>query len=387
MRQKDYGAAITYRRETVELGLATPDLELAFDLASLGLTMSSARQPRDAVVSYLEQAERLTHGSRHLKWRGPLLRTLGNELVSLGRVAEAEPILIEAVRLARTANERGGLVTALIGQQVLALVSGRPAEARTLGLEALEQARTLQQPATVAVLLNNLATASLDAGDLNAAERYLAEVDTLTDAMPSFVQAHILGTRAQFELSQGNFETARAVAIDAAQLRETIGQVTVFPKIIIGRAYVREGNLEHGIRLIAEARANVSGIIDQRALADAIDDLAEARARAGLDSEATLHREDAARLRSQRLPPKPVDDALLGSVQKVLVNRDSVKPQTRLFLFVYYRSYGLWALALLLILLPLQTSTLLIAGKAVLLSAAVGVYVWGKSRLQAGRSV
>jgi hypothetical protein len=44
-------------------------------------------------------------------------------------------------------------------------------------------------------------------------------------------------------------------------------------------------------------------------------------------------------------------------------------------------------LALLLILLPLQTSTLLIAGKAVLLSAAVGVYVWGKSRLQAGRSV
>ena len=315
-----------------------------------------------------------------------MLAGLGTQLALRGDEREAAVVLDEAVLLARKSTDREAMVTSLRGQLLLALRTDRPGDAKKLALEALDQARLLHNQRTIAVLLNDLALALIRLGDFDEAARYLADAEKSATAGSDHVRSYITGTRAELELREGRAETARVLAAESIRLRTAAGPASVvIPRLIMARAFLHEGKIDEGEKMIAEIRPAVSDITEQRGLVEALEAQADASQRAGLLEKAGLVRQDAQRVRAAAIPiVAPRNDSILMALQSRLENRGSIPPQSIFVRYVYCGSLGVWPYALLLLIVPLSISALLIAVKATVLAALAAIYLRAKTGLSVG---
>jgi eukaryotic-like serine/threonine-protein kinase len=147
---------------------------------------------------------------------------IGFGLIELGAIERGEQVLRESLAWAEAVGFTPMLGTAWKNLARIALVRGRPAEAKALAGRAVEVFRAARVPRMEGASLRLLAESGLMAGDLDEAlANALRAVDVLAFAPPKRVGA--FGTLARVHLARGEVQSALAAARAAAQLIATIG--------------------------------------------------------------------------------------------------------------------------------------------------------------------
>lgn len=141
-------------------------------------------------------------------------------LIRLGKPAEAEPLLRGIVAQRRaTLGESAGLAVDLVQLSRAQIPLGKYAEARKALEEAYPMAaENLGAKAVPTIIIGaSLAEARAETGDIAGAQKLVAELQPLFDAMPPGLPAAVLGrARAVLRLKQGRIAEARK-EIDAAE--------------------------------------------------------------------------------------------------------------------------------------------------------------------------
>jgi predicted ATPase/DNA-binding CsgD family transcriptional regulator len=156
----------------------------------------------------------------------------------------------QAVELARQCDDTTLLCRSLSALAYARQLRGELAEAIDRFTECLDQVRGLHEPESTALCLNNLAWATMLAGDIEGAGALVVE------ALPTCQQrkAALLHTAGVLELERGHLTNAeRSFAESLLLLDPYDGSVTPFSLEGLGVAAVRDGRVERGLRLVAAA--------------------------------------------------------------------------------------------------------------------------------------
>jgi predicted ATPase len=166
--------------------------------------------------------EALGSAPRDAPDRGRALAAAGQLTLDLGEASEAEPLLLEALELARRDEDTrlASHVLSHLGWAAEAL--GDPAQAQAYHVEAVAAAREAQSGPALELALNNYAVMIARLGDVPAARPLLEESLLLARnrSEPSII-ALTAGNLAIMALEAGELETAEALADESlARARE-----------------------------------------------------------------------------------------------------------------------------------------------------------------------
>ncbi|MGB8879659.1 MAG: tetratricopeptide repeat protein [Solirubrobacteraceae bacterium] len=195
--------------------------------------------------------------------RGRALAAAGQLTLDLGEAAEAEPLLLEALELARRDGDArlASHVLSHLGWAAEAL--GDPARARAYHVEAVAAAREAQDASALELALNNYAVMIARLGDVPAARPLLEESLRLARSRgePSVISL-TAGNLAIMALDAGELETAEALVRESlARAREVdfrgmvSSALTMQAVILLAR-----GNLDQACAELAEAIEAVRAI-------------------------------------------------------------------------------------------------------------------------------
>ncbi len=195
--------------------------------------------------------------------RGRALAAAGQLTLDLGEAAEAEPLLLEALELARRDGDArlASHVLSHLGWGAEAL--GDPDRARAYHVEAIAAARDAQGGPALELALNNYAVMIARLGDVPAARPLLEESLLLARSRgePS-ITALTAGNLAIMALDAGELETAEALARESlARAREVDFRGMVSSALALQAVIQLErGNLDPACARLAEAIEAVRSI-------------------------------------------------------------------------------------------------------------------------------
>ena len=195
--------------------------------------------------------------------RGRALAAAGQLTLDLGEAAEAEPLLLEALELARRDGDTRLASHALSHLGWGAEALDDPDRARAYHVEAIAAARDAQEGPALELALNNYAVMIARLGDVPAARPLLEESLLLARSRgePS-VTALTAGNLAIMALDAGELETAEALARESlARAREVDFRGMVSSALALQAVIQLErGNLDPACARLAEAIEAVRSI-------------------------------------------------------------------------------------------------------------------------------
>jgi tetratricopeptide (TPR) repeat protein len=325
----DRVTAVQLSRRAVQIKLGRLPPGFPFLLLSLGRILVAGGRLGEG-VAWLRLADEST-GADH-RAKPAILIDLGLTLASMGRYEEAESVLARASELylesahpdfhggamqrwymrkpkyeRRTANARG----------YVAMRSERFDDARTW-YEAVRAMPGTPSRNDRLANLNNLAAASVQLGDLEAAERYVDQVHELAGEDSWSGQDYFLGTRGDLRLAQGRLKEARADLTKVLTLRGPDPRTL----LCLAETSYKEGSAEDAIAYLNRIESPPPEPEWRRRLADMLERLAELDEGAGHAEAAQNRRIQANALRAEvPRPPETSDDPLLASARSALAGR------------------------------------------------------------------
>lgn len=205
--------------------------------------------------------------------RGRALAAAGQLTLDLGEAAEAEPLLLEALELARRDGDARLASHALshLGWGAEALAD--PARARAYHVEAVAAAREAPEGPALEVALNNYAIMIARLGDVPAARPLLEESLLLARSRgePSVI-ALTAGNLAIMALDASELETAEALARESLARAQEVDFQGMVSSALILRAVIllARGNLDQARAELAKAIEAVRSIRHIETVASAL---------------------------------------------------------------------------------------------------------------------
>jgi tetratricopeptide (TPR) repeat protein len=326
----DPATAVALRREIIDSGLRSRTPYLPQDL--LGLARVLVRYGRFAeAAEWFAELDRLTADNHRLK--PTTLVSMAYDMSSLGRFEEAESALQRASSLEvgwdqwlqrRQLRSRTVRWDLAMGHGYVATASGRFPDAQRWYESALALSVTLTQAKRLASL-HNLASTSLELGDLENAERRVAEVNQLAGSEPWPGRDHFVHLTGDLRLAQGRLKEARDALEGVLVLRGAdAGTLCSLAAI----AY-REGHLDEANAHLAQIRTDPLDVPARRRLAETLERLANVDEAAGRSAEAEERRRRALALRQKPPQPAPLpDDSLLRLLRSTFARERFGAPGT-----------------------------------------------------------
>jgi tetratricopeptide (TPR) repeat protein len=195
-------------RDLFDLEPELPDLVRAGALHSHALMLATTGDP-DGGIAVLEEEVVLRRRLGDPARLGSALNNLGNVMIDVGDLVGAEHVLSEAIDCFRTAGESASLVLSTSGAASIQV--GRHDEAHTRYREALHEARTFEDPYSIAVAMGGLGQALVLAGEVEQA------LTSLIDARERFEELSVAPGVANTCLFLALAHRARGARIDAAR--------------------------------------------------------------------------------------------------------------------------------------------------------------------------
>ena len=195
--------------------------------------------------------------------RGRALAAAGQLTLDLGKAAEAEPLLLEAVELARRDGDARLASHALSHLGWGAEALGDPARARTYHVEAIAAAREAQDASALELALNNYGIMIARLGDVAAGRPLLEESLLLARSRgEASVIALVAGNLGIMALDAGELETAEALVRESlARAREVDFRGMVSSALLLQAVILlARGDLDHACAQLAEAIEAVRAI-------------------------------------------------------------------------------------------------------------------------------
>jgi len=144
-------------------------------------------------IRQLEQASKRAEESGDHTWLADILNRLGSVYLQLPDTATAEPLLNEALQLARTRRDQSLEAATLENLGNLAVLQGDIPTALAHYRRSLQLATGTGDTACVARVATSIGQQSLEAGDLAVADNYLAQAGAAADKLPdSHDKAYLL---------------------------------------------------------------------------------------------------------------------------------------------------------------------------------------------------
>jgi hypothetical protein len=304
-------AALQLQREVVAVAVRRGGFELAFAITSYGRLLLEAGWVGDG-IEYLTVAARMTH-----RWPPGRMRDLILLMLAGGHAIRGETDAAGAIMAA---------VPAQASPDSTRLLSARAFQAewtsRLLTTRGFEQLAADDAPGAVGTFRaamaaaqgaanrqllvavnNNLAVALIEASDFADAAARLAAADALVTPT-SAIRAHLLGTRAELALAQGDIGTARELLDQSAAIKAQVGNEGGVGWTLATRSRLEAaaGNQEIAKRLLLEAAGSLQDRGALRAWRLAAIAVGEPDARAELTRPQIDPLLDAARSMSQEVP-------------------------------------------------------------------------------------
>ena len=316
-------------REAVKARLGRLPAEFPSSLLALARVLVASGRAKEGIEWY-----RLADDTTGADFRSKpaILLGLGWSLASAGRYEEAESVLARASELyveSAHPDFRGGAMQRWYMRTPQYL--RRVANARgyvAMQAERFEDARTWYETVRAApgtagrserlANLNNLAAASVDLGDLDRAEQYVNEAETLAGDEPWPGRDYFLGTRGDLRLAQGRLKEARADFTEVLACRGPDPRTL----LCLAQTAYKEGSPEQAIAFL-----NLIGIPPsqpqwRRRLAETLENLAKLDDRAGRSEAAQKRLAEATKLRAETPHyVEPSEDPLIGAVRSALAGR------------------------------------------------------------------
>lgn len=321
--RSDGAAAVELRRDIVASGLQARSPDLPNDVFQLARLLKRYSRFAEA-AEWFAEVDRLTADNHRLK--PPTLVSMAYDLSYLGRYGEAESTLQRASALEasweqwlqrrrlRSPEMRWDLAMA---HGYVAWASGLFLDAQRWYESSLALSATLTRAKRLANL-HNLASTSLELGDLENAERRVVEVNQLAGSESWPGRDHFIHLTGELRLAQGRLNEARDALEGTLVLRGADGGTLSS----LSQIAYREGRLDEAIAYVAQIRTDPPDAPARRRLADTLDRLAEVDEYAGRPAEAEQRRRRALAL-SQKPPLTAplLDDALLRLLRSTFVGQ------------------------------------------------------------------
>lgn len=226
----DVGRTLRAQREGVALAVERGGFELAFATTSYGRVLLEAGWVGEG-IEYLTVAARMTHGWPPGRMRDLILLMLAGGHAIRGETEAAEVIMAvvptqasaDSTRLlsART-FEAEWKARLLSVRAFVQLAADDAAGAVTTFQAAVAAAHQAANRQLMVAVNNNLAVALIEASDFADAAARIAAADALVSPK-SPIRAHLLGTKAELALAQGDLGTARESLDQSAALKAQVG--------------------------------------------------------------------------------------------------------------------------------------------------------------------
>lgn len=326
----DPGGAVELRRDIVDSGLQVRTPDLPNDVLRLSSVLVRYGRFAEA-AEWFAELDRLTADNHRLKPK--TLVSMAYNLSYQGRYEEAESALQRASALEvgwdqwlqrwrlRSRIMRWDLAMA---HGFVATLSGRVEDAQRWYESALALSATLTRAKRLASL-HNLASTSLELGDLENAERRVAEVNQLAGSESWPGRDHFMHLTGNLRLAQGRLKEARDALNGVLVLRGADGGTLSS----LAQIAYREGRLDEAIAYVAQIRTDPFDAPSRRRLADTLDRLADVDEYAGRQADAEERRRRVLGLSQKPPPPTPLpDDSLLRLVRSTLAGERFGAPGT-----------------------------------------------------------
>jgi tetratricopeptide (TPR) repeat protein len=312
----DSVAAVELRRDIIESGRQARIPDLPNDLLRLASLLVRYGRFAEA-AEWFAELDRCTAADHRLK--PTILVSMAYDLSYLGRYDEAESALQRASTLRvtwdqwqqrrrlRSTTTRWDLAMA---RGYVASFSGRFEDARRWYESALSVSTSLTRAKRLATL-HNLASTALELGEVENAERRVADVNQLagSESWPGLDRFRLL--TGNLRLAQGRLQEAREVVSGVLALRGADSSALLsLTEIAYG-----EGLFDEAIAYVAQIRTDPVDSRTRRRLAETLERMADFDDGAGRPAEAHERRRRALALQKPP-PPAPLpDDALLRQVR------------------------------------------------------------------------
>jgi predicted ATPase/class 3 adenylate cyclase len=233
-------------------------LEYAEATAWTAWASLSARRGRwRAAASALERAAATFQRLGRIMRVAHALRELGMALVAGGRLAEAEVRFQQALAISREIGDTGGQVPTLFSLSYVLMGRGDVNGADAAAAEAAESADRLGDGHLLARALLARGRAALLSGDLPAARRFLAAVQTAADDEFPDLRSGVLAHRAALALLDGRLADAGHLAAAAIERARAVDDRTDLVLAVLYRSLTHEalgefGAAEAGFREVIE---------------------------------------------------------------------------------------------------------------------------------------
>jgi tetratricopeptide (TPR) repeat protein len=347
--------AVRLSREDVQAKIRRLGPQFPFRLLSLAQIVFASGRVEEA-IDWFRVADESTGAD--FRPKPAILMGLARSLATAGRYPEAESTLARAKELGAPKFRRP--VATMRG--FVAMQSERFQDARAW-YEAAQRTRGTPSRNERLAVLNNLAAANTELGQLDDADRYVDQTQKLAGADAWQGKDYFLGTRGALRLAQGRLAEARA---DFAQVLTLRGDD---PRTLLCLAQLaqKEGKLEDAIGYLDRIQVDPKEALWRRRLAEMLEGLAESAHGVGRTEAAEELRAHANTLRTE-VPRRDrvSDDPLLTAVQSALDGRRFTRPSSFGHLALgLYLSACLWLG--IFILLPLDPSPTALLVEAVLI--------------------
>ncbi|TMD55183.1 MAG: hypothetical protein E6I85_04000 [Chloroflexi bacterium] len=218
----DLRGALAVRREGVERGIWRGGYDLVFAVALYGSELMAGGWAAEG-VTYLALAESLSREWQNSLARDLTVLTLATGLGLRGRTEQAEG-LVASVDQARIASDAQRSAVLFGTEAAIRWGAGQARAAVDLYQAALDAGLQSRNRVLSVIIYNNLAGAQVLAGELASAEGSIAAGHARVHP-GSYLEAHLLGTRAQLELARGNLEAAGVALERSTEIKERTGAV------------------------------------------------------------------------------------------------------------------------------------------------------------------
>jgi DNA-binding SARP family transcriptional activator/tetratricopeptide (TPR) repeat protein len=243
------------------------------------------------VATALSMLRRFDEARAYFKTAADIYRSIGNRRklaylsfnaspteMQLGLFAAAETSLNAALAIFAEAGDPRGLAVCRTNLSMIRLLSGAPAEAQSIGLHALADARAIENPLIEAAALANLGNAERELGQFAEALEHMHAAIGIRRRLGLPATFEELGDLALAQLASGDRVAGRGTADDIMRRAPESNENTVWPHYCfwaaacVYRACSDEAGaaraLEHAVRHVREQVASITDEISRAAFAE-----------------------------------------------------------------------------------------------------------------------
>jgi DNA-binding SARP family transcriptional activator len=280
--QRDFADARTAAERALERYRAIGDRGGEGDsLSRIATALAMLLRFGESREHFTRAAEIFRSTGGRLKYAYVLFNQCSVEIQS-GLLREAETSIASALAIFEETSDERGIAVCRANSCMIRLLLGDPRDARAIGLQALADARAIENPLIEAAALANLGNAERELGETGDALTHMHAAIAIRTRLGLHATFEELGDLALTQLAAGDLEASRATADDIVARAPTSHDNTVWPHY----CYWAAARIYHALEDTARAQSALELAV--RHVREQREALGQATARRGFDELATI---------------------------------------------------------------------------------------------------